>query len=189
MGVWREMISKRKVFAYVRTHTHTHTQSDTHARTHTHTQSDTHTPLSQGVRTRVCVCVFTICVSDSECVITVTASIKMKVFCTAGKQLWPFATKIYFRTSGNFSNKVYSYSYTSSLTYSYTPANMPDLIQKHFGYGQLRPLRPAWKPELGRIIYMPDPTSHVRFSSVLPNKHGSYCTKPTQIQSGWPCYC
>ena len=30
---------------------------------------------------------------------------------------------------------------------------MPDLIQKHSSYGQLWPLQPAWKPELGRIMY------------------------------------
>ena len=46
---------------------------------------------------------------------------------------------------------------------------MPDSIRKRFGYGQLWPLRPACSQNLAGL-FMPDPTSRIRFSSVLPKK-------------------
>ena len=39
---------------------------------------------------------------------------------------------------------------------------MPNLIRKHFGYGQLWPLWPA--------CCMPDPTSRIHFSPIFPKK-------------------
>ena len=61
-------------------------------------------------------------------------------------------------------------------------ANIPDPIRKHFGYGQLCPLRPACSQN--RVgLYMPDPTSRIRFFQRRP---GSYCAKSARIRSGWP---
>ena len=65
---------------------------------------------------------------------------------------------------------------------------MPDLIRKSFGYGPLWPLwplRPACSQNWAGS-YMPDPTSRIHFSSVLPEKTGSYCAKPAPIRSGQP---
>ena len=50
-----------------------------------------------------------------------------------------------------------------------SPVNMLDPIRKRFGYGQLRPLRPACSQNRAGS-YMPDPTSCIRFSSVFPQK-------------------
>jgi len=78
----------------------------------------------------------------------------------------------------------------TNLTY---PVNMPDPIRKRFGYGQLWPLRPVMaitasvQPESGRIVYMPDPTSHIRFSSVFTKKAWiTLCkTDPDLIWVAW----
>ena len=49
--------------------------------------------------------------------------------------------------------------------------NMSDPIREHFDYGQLWSLWPVMvimasvQPEFGRIVYMPDPTSRIRFSN------------------------
>ena len=61
------------------------------------------------------------------------------------------------------------------------PVNMPDMIQKCFGYGQLWPecsQNRAW-------MYILDPTSCIRFSSVFQKRPGLYCAKLTQIWSVW----
>ena len=47
------------------------------------------------------------------------------------------------------------------------PVNILDPIRKHFGYGQLWPLRPACSQNRPQS-YMPDPTSRIRFSFVFP---------------------
>ena len=60
--------------------------------------------------------------------------------------------------------------------------NRPDLILKHFGYGQLCPLRPACSQNRAGL-YMPDTTSSIRFFQRRP---GSYCAKSARIRSGWP---
>ena len=64
---------------------------------------------------------------------------------------------------------------------------MPDPIRKHFGYNQLRPLRPACSQNRAGS-YMPDPTSCIQFGfvSFLQSEPGSYCAKPVRIRSGWP---
>ena len=49
------------------------------------------------------------------------------------------------------------------------PVNMPDPIQKRFGYGQLWPLRPACSQNWPGS-YMPDPTSRICFDSIFPKK-------------------
>ena len=49
------------------------------------------------------------------------------------------------------------------------PVNMPDPIRKRFGYGQLGPLRSACSQNWAGS-YMPDPTSRIRFGSVIPKK-------------------
>ena len=56
---------------------------------------------------------------------------------------------------------------------STNPVNVPDPIRKRFGYGQSRPVMAVTasvQPESARIVYMPDPTSRLRFSSVFPKK-------------------
>ena len=64
--------------------------------------------------------------------------------------------------------------------------NMPDRIRKCFGYGQLRPLRPARRQNRPGP-YAPGPTSRIHFSSsFFRRKPGSYCAKPTRIRSGRP---
>ena len=59
--------------------------------------------------------------------------------------------------------------------------NMPDLIWKHFGHGQLWPLWPACSQNCARS-YMPDLTSH----NQLQKRPRSHCAKLIWIQSGWP---
>jgi len=54
--------------------------------------------------------------------------------------------------------------------------NILDLIQRRFSYGHYG------QPESN----MPDLTSCIWFSSILPRKPGSYCAKPAPILSGWP---
>ena len=66
-----------------------------------------------------------------------------------------------------------------------TPVNMPDPIQKHFGYDQLWPLRPACSQNQAGS-YMLDPTSTSFLVPFFQRRHGSYCTKLTRIRSGWP---
>ena len=65
---------------------------------------------------------------------------------------------------------------------------MPDLIRKHFGYGQLWLLK-YYDQHAARIgldciclIQLPACNSVLFFQ----RRHGSYCTKPISIQSGWP---
>ena len=73
------------------------------------------------------------------------------------------------------------------------PVNMPDPLRKRFGYGQLWPLRPVMaitasvQPESGWIVYMPDPTSRIRFSSVFTKKAWiTLCkTDPDPIWMAW----
>ena len=43
------------------------------------------------------------------------------------------------------------------------------------------------QPVSGRIVYMQNPTSRIRFSSVFQRRPGSYCAKPARIRSGWLC--
>ena len=50
-----------------------------------------------------------------------------------------------------------------------SPVNMPDPIQKCFGYGQLWPLQPMCSQNQAGS-YMPYPTSCTRFSSIFPKK-------------------
>ena len=49
------------------------------------------------------------------------------------------------------------------------PVNMPDPIRKRFGYGQLRPLRPACSQNRAGL-FVPVPTSRIRFGSVFSKK-------------------
>ena len=60
------------------------------------------------------------------------------------------------------------------------PVNMQDPIRKHSGYGQLWPLRPACSQNRPGL-YMADPTSRIRFSSVFPpwSERG---TNPTETE-------
>ena len=77
------------------------------------------------------------------------------------------------------------------------PVNMPDLIRKRFGYGQLRPLRPVtasyghYGRRTARIV--PDRMCWIRLpaSFSVPffrRRHGPYCAKPTRVPSGWPAW-
>ena len=59
------------------------------------------------------------------------------------------------------------------------PVNMPDPIQKRFGYGQLWPT--CGHNRARSNILHPIP---FRF---LKRRHGWYCTKSTRVRSGWPC--
>ena len=58
---------------------------------------------------------------------------------------------------------------------SYSEHAGPEL-EAFFGYGQLWPLRPVMaitasvQPVSGRIVYMPGPSSRIRFGSVFPKK-------------------
>ena len=47
---------------------------------------------------------------------------------------------------------------------------MPDPIRKRYSYGQFGPVTASMQPGSGRIVYLPDPTSSIRFSSVLQKK-------------------
>ena len=61
------------------------------------------------------------------------------------------------------------------VTFSSTcSVNMPDPVQKLFGYGQ-------HAAKIGS-----DPTSHIWFDLFFQIRPGSYCAKPAQIWSGWP---
>ena len=65
---------------------------------------------------------------------------------------------------------------------------MLDPIRKRFGYGQLWPLRPACSQNQARIGT--DRICRIRLpaSVLIPffqKRHGSYCAKPTRIQSEW----
>ena len=53
------------------------------------------------------------------------------------------------------------------------PVNMPDLIQKCSGYGQLWPTR----------SHMPDQIFHIQFGYALP---GSYISNNSNMNHGWP---
>ena len=66
------------------------------------------------------------------------------------------------------------------------PVNMPDPIRKRFGYGQLRPLRPACSRNRAGS-YTLDPTSHIHFSSVFPKKAWIILckTEPDPIWMTW----
>ena len=66
------------------------------------------------------------------------------------------------------------------------PVNMPDPTRKHFGYGQLWPLRPACCQNRAGS-YMRDPTSCIRFSSFFPKKARIilYKTAPYPIWTAW----
>ena len=62
---------------------------------------------------------------------------------------------------------------------------MPDPIRKRFGYGQLWLLWTACSQN--RVgSYVSDPTSRIRFGSVLLKRHGSQCAYPARIRRGWP---
>ena len=55
------------------------------------------------------------------------------------------------------------------FVFSTHPVNMPDPIQKHFGYSQLWPLLPECSQNQPGS-YMPDLTSCIHFSSIFPKK-------------------
>ena len=60
---------------------------------------------------------------------------------------------------------------------------------KYFGYGQLRPLRPACTHSQNRRESMQPESVRLSTSVSVPffqRRHGSYCAKPTRIRSGWP---
>ena len=61
---------------------------------------------------------------------------------------------------------------------------MPDPIQKCFGYGQLWPLRPAYRQSWARL-FTPDPTFCMQFGSVLPKKAQIILYK-TGLVRFWP---
>ena len=67
------------------------------------------------------------------------------------------------------------------------PVNMPDPIRKRsVGYGQLRPLRPAYSQNRAGS-YVLDPTSRILFSSVFPKKAWAILCKtdPDPIWMTW----
>ena len=66
------------------------------------------------------------------------------------------------------------------------PVNVPDLIQKHFGYGQLWPLQPACSQNRPGSC-MPDLTSCICFSSIFPKKAWIMLCKtdPDPIWMAW----
>ena len=57
----------------------------------------------------------------------------------------------------------------TTKTVTALPVNMLDPIRKHFGYGQLWPLRPVCSLDQARS-YLPDLTSHILFSSIFPKE-------------------
>ena len=69
--------------------------------------------------------------------------------------------------------------------YCTVPVNMLDLIQKHFGSSLLWPLWLISSRNWAGFC-MPDPTSHTRFSSVLPKKAQIIVCEMAWIWSGWP---
>ena len=68
------------------------------------------------------------------------------------------------------------------------PVSLPDLIRKHFGYGQLWSLWPACSQNQARLC-RPDPTSPIRFGSGFPKKAWTILCKtdPDLIWTAWFC--
>ena len=72
---------------------------------------------------------------------------------------------------------------------STNPINVPDPIRKRFGYGQSRPVMAVTasvQPESARIVYMPDPMSRLRFSSVFPKKAWLIVCETDGLVRVWP---
>ena len=130
-----------EVTSQARTHARTHIHARTHAHTHTHTH--THTRMHE--------------ISNTEVFTAVeTTSIK------------PCSSRCSCAGQGTSPQGKTTVCLKRILNWTNFPSKHASLIQKHSGYGHLRPVCSQNRP--GSYIYMSDPTSCIRCSSVFPKK-------------------